>query len=300
MKIQGIEILRISDFRRFFDYADFFANREEYAKMFASLDMDIFTNDLRERALIAQLRNWAAGRNMNASFRDGKLSLPSAGWQSLDKIEPVLKPYSERLSTADRAALAYLFLLMADSWTPDMMTEACECLVGGGVKGDMVTLLKDTVFTQGKLEYKGVSRRYLVNLRKSDGISVRCGDRSVRLRQGDCVVGIFNDDAECITLLPNKCVCNDGKMTMALKIDNNGKPFVEIRTDAGCRRVADVASFWIEPGNFPVICRTEGTLSYDPQCFALNMRYQAFKKRNPDAVILAAEENNQLYSFYYK
>ena len=50
MKLQGVEILRISDFRRFFTIEEFILNKEAFSHLFSYIDVNLFCDTTEECA----------------------------------------------------------------------------------------------------------------------------------------------------------------------------------------------------------------------------------------------------------
>lgn len=306
MKIQGVEILRITDFCRFFELEDFLVNSKEYTDMLQNLDLESFCSNQKEQQLIALIRAWRLGKQLNGAITGGQVKTVGSNFLPLGSIAGVLDEFSQTISYEDRIGLAYLFLILKDYWTTEMMKRGCEtfrCFKSGKPMGDTVSVYRDTEFPQAKPQVADITRRYLINTSHNEGVKVKCGTNEVKLELGDCVVGLFNNAEECVCLLPNKASIDDNSVTMRMKVNLTSKePYVEIyRKDfdtAIC--VGDVTSFWIEPGGYVVIFKKDGSVDYDPCCFSLKMRLSKFSQTNPDKTIVAAESKNGNYTFYYK
>ena len=306
MKFQGVEILRITDFRRFFVMEEFLVNSKQYAEMFQETDLELFCNNMLEGQLISQLRAWCSGKQLNATFNDGQISLIGDTWMPLGNLAPILNDFREIISYKDRLGLAYLFLLLKDAWTPEMIRKGCEtflCFKSDKPMGDTISLHHDIEFPLGKPQVSNVISRYLINIGYRDGVKVKCGSNVVKLEIGDCVVGLFNEADECICLLPNRACTEDNSVKMRMKVDVTSKqPYVEIfRKDSDkaiC--IKDVSSFWIEPGGYVVVFKKDGFVDYDSRCYSLKMRLSKFNQTNPGKTIVAAVNNDGFYTFYYK
>lgn len=293
MKIQGIEILRITDFRRFFDMEDFLVNSKQYAEMFQKLDMELFCKTKLEGQLVSQLRAWCNGMPLNATFNDGQISLIGNTWLHLGTIADVLNEYRETIAYKDRIGLAYLFLLLKDAWTIETIKKACQTFLefkSGIPIGEFISVHKDTILAIGKSQLSNLTRRFIANTKHSEGITVSLGDNNVVLKFCDCVVGLFNEQNECVKLLPNVSNSEDKQIKAKLKVDpDSERTYIEIIRPEWSEKenIYDVCSFWIEPGNHVVVLKNDGNIillnenrEYEDlsTCFKLNQRFQLFKQ----------------------
>lgn len=303
MKIQGVEILRISDFQRFFEMEDFLVNAKEYADMFKDIDLAIFCDTLREAKLVSQLRAWCLGLSLNATSKDDQISLVGDEWIPLGEISNVLDDYRNSISSNNRIGLAYLFLLLKNVWPVERMRSSCKIFQNYKSdipEGELVPVYQDYSFKQARIQTNNVIRRFLMNTKCKDGVAISCGMSHINLALGDCVVVLFNDKNECIRILPNKSCSEDGQIRMHLKVDNSSnKPYVEIIRPNKKTKIEDICSFWLEPGSpedYIVLCKTDGTLVYDKQCYFLGARHKEYNGQT----IIAVEPvpNNNDYIFY--
>lgn len=314
MKIQGVEVLRITDFRRFFDMEDFLVNSKLYADMFQEIDMELFCNNKLEGQLITQLRAWCNGIQLNTTFKDGQISLPGNNtWLPAENPIHVLNEFREAISYKDRLGLAYLFILLKDAWTTDMIKKGCETFIEfktGVPTGEFISIHKDTILPLGKSQIANLTRRFIANTKHTDDITVSLGEIEVVLHQGDCVIGLFNEQNECVKLLPNVSYSEDKKIRLKLKADlYSEKTYVEIIRPEWPEKekVYEVCSFWIEPGNHVVVLKNDGDLviiddnkeqTDISKCFKLKKQHQIFKQSHPEKKIIAIEPTQCNYLFY--
>lgn len=317
MKIQGVEILRITDFRRFFDMEDFLVNSKRYVEMFQETDMELFCNNMLEGQLISQLRAWRSGKQLNTTFNDGQINLigdsGSVTWLPLGHLAHILNDFRETISSKDRLGLAYLFLLLKDAWTPEMIRKGCETFIefkSGVPTREFIPIHKNSIIPLGKTQIGNLKRRFIANTKHVEDITVSVGDNEVVLHQGDCIVGLFNEQNECVKLLTNVVYSEDQKIRLKLKADfNSEKAYVEIIRPEWPEKekVYDASSFWIEPGNHIIVLKNNGELILinenkeqedTSKCFKLNKRYQMFKQSHPDKKIIAVEPTQWDYLFY--
>jgi hypothetical protein len=303
MKIQGVEILRISDFRRFFEMEDLLVNTKEYADMFKDVDLTIFCDTSREANLVSQIRAWCLGLSLNATFMDNQISLLGDDWIPLGEISKVLDDYRDSISSNNRIGLAYLFLLLKNVWPVEKMRQACKIYQNYKSDipiGEFVPVYQDYNFKQGRAQTNNIVRKFFMNTRCKEGVRISCGESHVTLAFGDCVVVLFNDNNECIRILPNKSYSEDGQIRMHLKVNTStSKPYVEIIRPNKKIKIEDVCSFWLEPGSpedYIVLCKTDGTLVYDKQCYFLGVRHKEYNGQT----IIAVESipHNNDYIFY--
>lgn len=310
MKIQGIEILRITDFRRFFDMEDFLVNAKDYADFFRDVDLDLFCNK-KEALLLSQIRAWCLGFNLNATFVDDQISLVGDNWIPLGEISKVLNDFQDSISYQNRIMLAYLLLLFKNTWSVEEMRIACQTLQNfkdGAPLEEYNSLHKNIVFSPAKFQTTGIVRRFFMNTKHPEGLTVSCGDCNINLQPGDCVVGLFNRENECVRLLPNIAASEDKKIRMKLKVNlSTGKPYVKIIRADKTEEIEDVASFWIEPDNYVIILTNTGNIvlvnddgkqNYPDKCFKLRKRHEMFKQSHENKTIVAIEPTQWDYVFY--
>lgn len=304
MKIQGIEILRISDFRRFFNMEEFLVNSKRYLKMFTYMNANFFCDTLNEELLVGILRAWLAGMDMMNTITEGQMRIGSNQWVPMKGIDSILREFRETISSKDRSGLAALFLLLSDVMEPEDIREACRIFISfksGLPMGNIRQVHQDTDFPQGEYKSQGVSPIYVANALIETGVWVSCGSRRVFLEKGDCVIGLFNDKGECFRLLPNESRSDDGKVRMKLKYEASEKrPYLSIKGPDGKRCIDQVSSFWVEPGDYIVYVKQDGTFVFDDRCLALRSSYRKSRDAHPQQQVAAAEQNNGYYSFYYK
>lgn len=306
MKIQGVEILRITDFCRFFDLETFLVNSKEYIDMLNNCDLELFCSNQKEQQLISLVKAWRLGKKLNGCIIGDQVKTVGTNFLPLGSIAEILDEFSQTISCEDRVGLAYLFLILKDYWTPEMMKRGCEifrCFKSGKPMGDIISIHRDTEYRQGKPQVSDITCRYLINTGHKDGVKIKCGDKEVKLGIGDCVVGLFNDAEECVGFLPNEANVEDKSVKMKMKVNlTTNEPYVEIFRKNSDKPICvdNVSSFWIEHGGYVVVFKKDGSIDYDPRCYSLKMRLSKFSQTNPGKTIVAAENNDGFYTFYYK
>lgn len=306
MKIQGVEILRITDFCRFFDLEHFLVNSKEYIDMFNNCDLDLFCSNRKEQQLISLIKAWCSGTKLNGCISEDQVKTVGTNFLPLGQIASILDEFKQTISCEDRVGLAYLFLILKDYWTPEMMRHGCEtfrCFKSGKPMGNIILIHRDTEYKQGNPQFSDITCRYLINTSYKDGVKVKCGSKEVKLDVGDCVVGLFNDAEECVCLLANEASIEENSVKMKMKVNlKSYEPYVEIfrKNSDNPSCINNVSSFWIEPGGYVVVFKEDGSIDYDPRCYLLRTSLSNFSKNNPGKTIVAAEKNNGVYKFYYK
>lgn len=303
MKTQGVEILRITDFCRFFSMEEFMADSDKYLSMFKEVDTDFFCNDSKEAMILVSLRTWLSGAEMLTTMMEGQIMLLDRSWVPMRGIEKTLGKFKDVIGSRDRIGLTYLFLLLRNVMTPQDMEEACRVFVSyksGKPMGDIRKVHEDMVLTPGEYRSTGVSPVYFVNTMR-DNVWLTCGTDRVAVEKGACAVGLFNHSGECFRLLPNEAQSEDGGIRMKMKMDTATKrPYVEVKRPEGKTYINDVVSFWIEPGNYIVYMKKDGTFVFDDRCFSLKKSFTNSLASHSEATLAAAEQKDGFYSFYYK
>lgn len=214
-KLQGVIILRISDFRRFFDWDEFWAKKDDFIKFFSEkANKKFFADNHKELLLLQRFHMWL--RNPSKELPNIKLSVDKGelwiGDYTSDTTE--VYPLGERLQEeikkvrklnlmTDKTLTGYtlLYLLLGANVNTDIKINDIA------QRNDRIKYLyenKRLLRFNGTLPL-GVDKHFeyklLVN-KHSDAISIDHGYDNYKLSSNECMVGIFCNN-ECYKLLPN-------------------------------------------------------------------------------------------------
>lgn len=257
MKLNGIIILRITDFRRFFDFDSFWARRKEFLQLVKpnGTMSDCFFDTEEEKALCKIVCKWIEGGlpNQNvAKIQGGKTlwiriegrSCPIALNMEVQKANEQL----ERNGTQwmRRIGLVCLFQMLGvgekDSEAVVSVAECLQVLNIGEIdfSESYIPIFHDTVIPSiNDLEFP-LSIKTIVNKSKQP-IHVTGGNEKVVLEYEGCVNGLFHGD-KCCKLLPR--IGKNEKVHLTLRFNERTRK-TDLDVDNGKGLIEDVVSFYI-------------------------------------------------------
>lgn len=214
-KLQGVIILRISDFRRFFDWDEFWAKKDDFIKFFSKeANKKFFADNHKELLLLQRFYMWLL--NPSKELPNIKLNVDKGELQIGDYTSdtPQVYPLGKRLQEeikkvkklnlmTDKTLTGYtlLYLLLGANVNTDIKINYIAW------QNDSIKYLyenKKLLAFKGKLPLdvdKHFEYKLLVN-KHSDAISIGHGYDNYKLSSNECMVGIFCNN-ECFKLLPN-------------------------------------------------------------------------------------------------
>lgn len=309
--LQEVIILRISDFRRFFNLGEFWSKKDEFLTLFKQeiarrvetptkpQEEYFFVDNREEFYLLKKIYEW----QMNPSQELFKVNLGSSEVKiETNEGDVIVYPLGRiaehientkkqnRLTNKTILGITLLYLLLnANEHDSDISIEYGEGVNSLGFSHDDIKEFNQcwenvTLNTTSKVEFP-LRRCLFVNANRSKVISVVYGNDVVELNPNDCVIGLFSG-SNCYKLLINKVT--DSDITLNLKINYNGtSTILEVYKSEGVSFIPDVISMAIEPGGYLVYCKSNGEMQYDSQCFALGQRIKNFMKLECSRQLLA-------------
>lgn len=321
IKLQNVIIMRITDFRRFFDLREFWNQRDEFFKQFEFIncwgkterDYSLFVDNEKEKLLLAQFCNWICepGKELcsvKLDRRELKIDDLKGGVQSCPL--GLLQPYIEnakkqnKLTNKQIIGLTLLYLLLGADRNCSNIKVEYQIYSANGSSIDSLEEFNSCwedreLPTTNIIEYP-LKRCVFANMNSSKDIHIRCGSEKVILKPRDCVVGLFCS-SKCYKLLPNEVSDTDKRTTLKLTLNSNSSsmPGLEIHKPDGIKYIDNVVAVAIENGGYPVYVTSDGVVHYDSSCFALGQRIRAFLKKECHKDLLAfTRDCNGNYAFY--
>lgn len=312
MKLQGVEILRISDFRRFFNIEEFIQGKRAFAQLFSVVDIATFCDSDDEHALCSQLRLWCMGQPLSASIDQlsKQVNIPLYGSIALGYVYDVQKQYCQSLKPTERVAMACLCLLLGSYCTEKEAKYIYDYIGGDKSMQRFVSLSTNVDLVQYCAQpYEPRYRVIYANLFFEKEFVVKCGRRVENLRKGECVVAIHTPKG-CIALLPRTAFANDLNARLMIN-PKTRQPYlsvVNLKDLKSEEKYKNVASFWIEEGRGLIYTtfdnhvkkafgREEEQNDFS-SCYTFNQEYKLFCKCYSNKLLLAIAKTNGNYTFY--
>lgn len=325
IKLKGVIILRISDFRRFFDLGEFFFKKEDFISLFKQeiyrrvesptkpLEEYFFVNDAKEFLLLQKTYDWLINPSkellkvkmdkteVKIEANDGNLFVYPLG-RLKDYIEDVRK--QNQLTNKEILGLTLLYLLLnANESNSDINIIYDNALGNINVtKKD----IKEFEFCWEDIELEKIEspifplrRCVLINKNMTKDIKVRFRDKELLLKPNECVVGLFSQN-KCLILLDN--VVSDYNSNVTLKLSVNGSspiPRCEIHSATGINYIKDVSSIAMEPDGDIIYSTFDGKINYNHNSFRLDLRINSFLKKDYSSDLIGFKKDiSGNYIFY--
>ena len=308
MVLQGVNILRIADLRRFFDLADFWRQREAFVKQVGDPETSIFFDTGLEKGLFGLIKNWIVSDLGVASIYkgDGLIVVNVYGQDvtfSLGRISPEYEKYKGKVRNKDLEGLTLLYLLLGANINSEieLQYDIFAALKTGNYVGEFVPCYGNMSFMPISFPEYPLSRHIIANMSGIASIEISIGTIIAKLNPGECIIGIFDKNNCCYKVLSNKIEDPSVGISLCLKINySTKKPFLKIDSKFnGTKNVEAVCSIALEKGGLPVYLTMDGRMHYDKACFSLHSKYETFRQHNPDAELLAFDvDSSNNYSFF--
>lgn len=312
MKLQGVEILRISDFRRFFNIEEFIQNKRAFANLFSTVDLESFCDTAEERALCSQLRLWCMGQPLSASIDqlNKQVTIPLYGTIALGYVFAVQKQYESTIKASERIAMACLCLLLGAYCTESEATYIYNYIGGDKSMQRFVSVSANVDLEQHCVQTGEPCYRVVyANLFFDKEFVVKCGRRVEKLRKGECVVAIHTPKG-CVALMPRTALASDLNARLMIN-PKTRQPYlsvVNLKNLKSEEKYKNVASFWIEEGRGLIYTTFDNQVKKAfgreeeqndfSSCYTFNQEYKLFCKYNPNKLLLAISKTNGYYTFY--
>lgn len=308
MQLQGVNILRISDMKRFFELADFWRQRIIFIKQIGNPETSIFFDTELEKRLFSLIKNWIMSDIGIASVYkgDGLFIINEFGQDanfSLGRIKPEYEKYKGKIRNKDLDGLTLLYLLLGANVNSDieLQYDIFVALKTGNYVGEFISCYNNLSINPVSFPEYPLSRHIIANMSDTVSIEVSSGSKVLELAPGDCIIGILDKNGHCYQLFANKIEDIDYGISLCLRINKYTKrPFLKIDSKFdGTKNIEEVCSFALEKGGLPVYLTLDGELHYSKTCLSLHSKYETFKHHNPNVKLLAFDlDSSNNYSFF--
>ena len=321
--LQGVIILRISDFRRFFNWREFWLKKDEFMSLFKK-EIDrrcvpdtekkqeyLFVDNEKEFHLLEKLYEWLRFPDKELELLELNQSELKIGTNPIlrDTISYPLGRLEQRIRSAEEITkktrigytLMYL-LLKADEENSDVVIDY------GGIHNnandkeinEFERRYDDLVLNiANKVEYP-LRRCFIINESPNKSIRITHGNKSVTLEKEECVVGIFCEN-NCLILLDNELTDHESNITLKLKFNHiTNRPYCNVyQQGQGITYIEDVSSIMFDEIHNIVYTTTNGKISYKEACFGLRNRIRLFNETEHANELLALKKDDGgNYIFY--
>ena len=300
MKLQGVIILRITDFQRFFDLDEFLVKKDEFCELMKRYGSRPFCNTKQERDLCGVVRNWINGGVITAEIRNDHFIINGANGRflfPLGVLKEQIDKYYEKLGFNDIYGLTALYLLAG------VNNKDCSFIPDYGIffndkkgictENSFISLHKDIVLPKAESKSKDVFRLcVLANINAGSPIRISIDNDEVVLKEGQCIAGVFSESG-CVTLLNREASVPPSVYAVLIPNMTHKCADLQLSTDGKTRSIAGVSTVWVEPGAGVAYVTAAGDVVYDKNlCYKLNSRVSIFKKNVKERKLLAIKKTD--------
>lgn len=326
--LQNVIILRISDFRRFFDWGEFWAKKEEFISLFRGeinrrvesqtkpQEEYYFVDNDAEFYLMQRLYEWLI--NPNKELQRIKLDSTELKIETnigdtlvypLGRLQFEIENIKKQNQLTNKTIVGYtlLFLLLGANERNSSIVIDFGSTSNNGSKDSGYEIKEfearwdDVVLDKIDQPVFPLRRCVIINKNQSKTISVTRGGNSILLRPNECVVGLFCDN-KCLQLLDNVASDYDSKVSLKLSVKGMSlMPICEVHRSTGIQYIESVASIAVEADGSIVYSTMNGDIFYNKDCFSLDLRITSFKEKEYSKDLLAFKKDSSgNYIFYCK
>lgn len=298
--LQEVIILRITDFRRFFEWNEFWAKKSEFIEFFKEeKNKKFFVNEEKEEYLLQKLLTWLKEpdkEHYQVELTDNELKigfdLNNKFEYELGRLQQKIRDAKLRCRNKDIIGYTLLYLLLGADNENSNIEIKYEALDENKIFNN---LYDDVQYHNDIIRYEEpVTRKIFTN---SSNRNITINDYELAPR--DCIVGIFYGDI-LYRLLPNRCeranlsfrlVKHPDRETTRLKI--TGTPdadFIfpgEVVGETPDRYIDDVVSFITNKYGLATL-DINGNFSITKEWYVV----ENLKKQNNDNRVLAIIDEN--------
>lgn len=320
--LQGVIILRITDFRRFFEWGEFWSKKDDYLSLFkdeikrrSQAEEYFFVDNDEEFCLLQKFYEWQTNPGnelQRVKLEETKLKIWAECGEvieyQLGRLQETIEATKKQGYLTSNTMLGYtlLYLLLgANEINSEIEVE---------YNHNKGSIFRDLYKSETLLSCKkSFPLRYTILTNKNnDKIYIKHNNATYELNNGECITGLFNND-KCYTLLQNtqyenglkyKLVKLGPKATRLYIMGNFPQGFnypqnthFEKRKDGTIDYVYidDVISFIIHPyGNGLATVNMDGNVCISGNWSILRNKIERFKEKYPDEKILFIENETKL------
>ena len=325
--LQGVVILRISDFRRFFEWGEFWVKKEDFISLFRSeinrrvesqtkpQEEYYFVDSDAEFYLMQRLYVWLVNPDkelqrikldstelkIETNFGDTQV-YPLGRLQG--EIENIKKQNQLTKKTIIGYTLLYL-LLGANDRKSDINVKYDEYFTNN--KSEVVSSIREYNRCWGNIvlepainiEYP-LRRCVFINVNPDKKITIQLGEQNVDIESKSCVIGVFCGN-KCYKLLPSILTGSNNQITLMLK-PNLVKNVIQLEIHKPDKDnpdvVEDVVSIGLDENEKPIYLYSNGEIYIEKDNFTLQEVYAGFRQTSDEAQIIAVDTTGDYLNIY--
>ena len=312
--LQGVIILRVTDFRRFFDWEEFWIKKDSFIALWRNESYrKFFVNNEKEYYLVLRFYEWLLNPNkelQKIKLESTELKIENCTGDTLvyplgrlqDEIEKTKKQNQLTNKTIIGYTLLYL-LLGANDRKSDIIIEYGDYSTNN--KSEVVSSIKEYNRCWGNIvlepatsiEYP-LRRCVFINVNPDKEITIQLGKQCVNIEPKSCVIGVFCGN-KCYKLLPSILTGSNNQITLMLK-PSLAKNVIqlEIHKPDKVDIVENVVSIGLDSNEQPVYLYANGEIYIEKKNFTLQQQYNGFKKTSDMSKVVALEVNSGYLNIY--
>ena len=300
--LQGVIILRITDFRRFFNSYEFERKKQDFLSLFqkeiqrhTGCDKDtlqskhFFVDTDEEYYLLQKYVQWLLNPDaelLNVTLKDTELKIvvdvDDKRIYPLGKLQTIV---SEKRNVINpKVLIGYILLyLLLNLHQEDIV--GLECTFGEKTNSSSIQKFnyctEDIKLASTSLEFP-LRRCTFVNVSEQP-IKVKLDNNSVRLEPNECVIGIFCEN-KCYKLLPNNLKSNHTDTSLKLISDGiNDTVTLEMRRPIGSELIPNVVSIGFDDYDHPIYM-TNGNIINPDEAPMIELSIQHLRQYSKEAI----------------
>lgn len=317
--LQGVIILRISDFRRFFDWGEFWSKKDDYISLFkdeirrhSQEEEYFFVDNDNDFYLLQKFYEWQTypdNELRRVKLEETKLKIWAECGEvieyQLGRLQETIEATKKEGYLTNNTIVGYtlLYLLLK----ANEANSEIEVEYGSFINKNKATIdefeccRNDIILDKIDIPEFPLRRCVIINKNPYKTISITHGDNLLSLRPNECVVGIFCGN-KCLHMLDNVVSDNYSKVTLKLSVkDRSHIPICEIHRPNGIQCIESVSSIAVEADGSIVYSTMNGDICYNKDCFSLDLRITSFKEKEYSKDLLAFKKDSSgNYIFYCK
>ena len=311
IKLQGVIILRISDFRRYFSFHEFWQKKDDFLKLFQQefyqsceeIQPYLFSDTQEEAILVYKLSQWLENPKKelcNLKLYNDSLkvedTIGNVHSYNLGKLSSYIEEAKRNnLTNKMIVGLTLLYLLLdANKESSNIKIEYFNHLETSQISSfnDFNILYDDIVLERANSITQGLRRCVFINKNSHKNINIVLENVVYKLEPNTCVVAVFVGDL-CYDLLPNLIVNQDLGITVKLSVNNqNNTPRCEIhKVGTNVEVIPNVLAIAIDKSGKIIYLDSAGRMHYDNVAFDTYFRIKSFLSNNPGQRIIGFKED---------
>lgn len=277
--LQGVIILRITDFRRFFNSYEFERKKQDFLSLFqkeiqrhtgcnkdALQSKHFFVDTDEEYYLLQKYVQWLLNPDtelLNVTLKDNELKIgigvDDMQIYPLGKLQTIVS--EKRNVIKHKVLIGYILLyLLLNLHQEDIV--GLECTFGEKTNSSSIqefNYCTEDIKLESTHTWIKSRRCTFVNVSKQP-IKIKLDNNSIRLEPNECVIGIFCGN-KCYKLLPNNLKSNHTDTSLKLISDGiNDTVTLEMRRPIGSNSIQNVVSIGFDDYGHPIYMTDNGNI----------------------------------------